>query len=336
LSDALTMDLAPGQIENGVLIGEDGMLFLAGGAHAVLDQVTGARPLPDDCVRAFRANHLARRRHCERRDRPFLHVLTPDKQSFLADLWPLRDRPFRRLGAMLLDRLGADGEGVDYPVDLLAGMGRKAASTVDTHYTDRASILLAARVAERLTGEAQDGILAGLLAGLTGTRTHAGDLGSKLDPVRRATDVSHVPSGRATRLSNDLSFGNNGIIDIWLNPDARYASRLLFMGDSFGRHMACFLPAFFREILYFRSPHFHAELVDLFRPHHVVTQNVERYLTTVRPDGQRIHFMLLPHLKGVPYQPPPAFVETLGALLAVGRPAYARFVRDTFGTEPDA
>lgn len=336
MSEALLSPLTPGHLENGVLVGLEGMLFLAGGTHRVLDEVTGARPIAEESVKAFRANHIARRRFAERRRYRFLHVITPDKQSFLGDLWPVRDKPFNRLGELLLAQLDTDGEGIDYPADVLAGLGRDAVSAVDTHYTDRGSMVLAARTAALLTGEAQDEILAGLLAGLTGMRTHTGDLGSKLNPVRRATDPAYAPALPGTLLSNDLQFGSNGILDIWINPTARYAHRLAFIGDSFGRHMSRFLSVFFREVLYLRSPHFHIELIDLYRPHVVVTQNVERYVGNMTADGRRTHFLLLPHAKGLPYTPPAAFVETLGALLAVGRPPYTRFVRTTFGTEPDA
>jgi hypothetical protein len=176
---------------------------------------------------------------------------------------------------------------------------------------------------------------AGLLDGLTATRTHAGDLGAKLVPVRQATDVAYAPKLPGTFLSNELRLGNNGIMDIRLNPAAPYPRRLLVMGDSFGRHIVRFLSVFFREIVYLRSPNYHAELADLFRPHAIVTQTAERYLASIPSDAWRTHFLLLPHGKGVPHAPPAAFTEALAALLAVGRAPYRRFVRAAFGTEPD-
>ena len=44
------------QIENGVLIGREGELFLAGGRHDVLDYATGRRRVEPAAVQAFRQN----------------------------------------------------------------------------------------------------------------------------------------------------------------------------------------------------------------------------------------------------------------------------------------
>ena len=113
-------------------------------------------------------------------------------------------------------------------------------------------------------------------------------------------------------------------------PSAPHALRLAFFGDSFGRHICKFLQFWFREIVFVRSPWFHPEMTALFRPHHVVTQNVERYLAAVPSDDRRPHFLLLPHLKGEPYAPPVEFVRQMSACLAVGRREYDQMLAKEF------
>lgn len=323
----------PGHLENDVLVGADGMLFLAGGAHGVLAQVTGERPLPEAAVRVFAANLRHRRHHAGLAGHRYVHLITPDKQSILPEAWPLRDRPFHRMGQAALDRLGPEAADVLYPLETLAAIGAPAVWATDTHYTDHGSIAVAAEVAARLTGGPVTALRDALLARLTGTTAQAGDLGGKLDPP--LTSAAPVLAGGfpGTFLRNEMVQGNDGMMDIHLNPRAPRAERLALMGDSFGRGVALMLRHWFREVVFLRSRFHHAEMTWLLRPHHVVTQNVERYQHAVAPDDRRTHFLLMPHDKGHPYAPPPAFAATLADLLAVGGPRYAAHVRRHFGED---
>lgn len=326
-------ELPPGHVENDVLVGREGMLFLAGGAHRVLDHVSGALRVTPQRLETSRLNHVQRKGIADRRGFGYLHVVTPDKQSFLPGLWPFPEAPPLRLGQMLLDHLGAEATRIDYPVAMLAEAGAAAASRVDTHYTDHGTILVAARTAALLTGEAQEDLRDRLLDGLTGSRSHKGDLGGKLDPAWRATEPCWEGGWPGRFLTNGVSAINTGLVEIWLNGAARYPRRLAVIGDSFGKNLAKFLQFWFREVLFLRSQFFHTEWTDGFRPHFVLTQNVERYIPNILPDAQRPHALLLPVMRGHPLAVSPEFAETLAALLAVGRPPYARLAREAFGPE---
>lgn len=326
---------APGTIENDVLVGLDGMLFLARGAHKVMDFVTGRTTIEPRTMNTIRTNLAVRRRVCERSGASFLHVIAPDKQSIVSELWPFGDRPFVRLGQTVSDSIGEDVCDILYPLEAMRSIGAETVSRTDSHYTDFGAIIVAAQIADRLTGQCPDTITDGLLANLTATRVVAGDLGSKLDPVETSCVQSFAGRWPGRVWTNNVKFGNTGIIDIILNKDAVYPKRLALMGDSFGRHVAKFLQFYFREIVFIRSRYFHQELLPLYRPHYVVTQQVERYAPDTASDNARAHFLLLPLLNGKAYEPPSGFVDVLQTLLAVGRPPYAALVHDAFGTEVD-
>ena len=322
----------PGHIENDVLVGQDGMLFLAGGAHRVLAYLTGQLPLPAASLTAFQTNHRARVKLLDQRGIGFVHLITPDKHAVVPQLWPFPDQPPRLLADALLAQMGDATQHILHPRDQLRAAGLDAVSRVDSHYTDLGTIIVAAAVAERLTGQDPAPQHAALLAGLTAWREQAGDLGGKLSPPVTAREKVYARGLPGRMLTNDVRGGNTGIIDIHLNPAAALPQRLAVLGDSFGRHVAKFLRPWFREILFVRSQFFHPEMLGLFQPHHVVTQNVERYLANTKPDENRGHFLLLPLGGREPYTPSGEFVSTLQALLAVGRRPYADFTRQEFGS----
>lgn len=327
----MATSFSPGHLENGVLVGENDMLFLAGGAHSVIDYVTGARRLTERSINAFKANLQQRRAWADRAGAGYLHLLTPDKQSFLPELWPFRDKPLIRLGEEILATLSGDDRDILYPVDRLRRSGERNVWRVDTHYTDHGALAVAVEVVERLTGEPQHEMHERLLDLIATPVTMSGDLGSKLSPPHQSTEPSCTTEFEGRHLHNNIVDGNDGIVDIHLNPGAPYPRRLAVMGDSFGRLECRFLRYWFRETIFLRTRFFHPELLDLFRPHYVVSQNVERYLDNIAPDGARSHFLLMPHEKDRPYEPPKDFVSMLADMLSVGQPRYDAFIRHAFG-----
>ena len=73
----------PGDLENGVLVGYEGYLFLAGGAHRILEVISGQKHIEAESLHNFRANILARRDLAA--DRKFIHIVFPDKQSVVQE-----------------------------------------------------------------------------------------------------------------------------------------------------------------------------------------------------------------------------------------------------------
>ena len=314
-----------GSIENGVLIGREGQLFLVGGAHSVLDFASGKALVPDASYAVFEANVAQRAIWAAARRASYLHVIFPDKQSVLLDDYPL-PRPVR-LGEMYLRRAASVAERVLYPRDMLRQHQGACFLKTDTHLSDRGIILATIAVVERITGTDCGVHATNLLANLTSKRNLCGDLGSKLMPQVFAEESFLVCPSQAHEFSNRLS-GNNGLADIWISPGALLDKRLLIFGDSFARNMAKVLSFFFKDILFTRTPFFHVDIVDQMQPDYIISENVERYLANVKPDRDRPCFHMYPYLgpAGASYSPGRDFAEAFSAMLSYPRGPYRDFI----------
>jgi len=71
---------------------------------------------------------------------------------------------------------------------------------------------------------------------------------------------------------------NTGQIDISHNPFALADIRLAIIGDSYINQNIASLSSYIKDILYIRGPFMQPEILDLFRPHALITSEAERYL----------------------------------------------------------
>jgi len=67
----------PGLVENDVLVGQNGQLFLAQGGHHVLDLATGKRQISPEAKVAFRHNIIERNRRANSVGAKYMHVMAP-------------------------------------------------------------------------------------------------------------------------------------------------------------------------------------------------------------------------------------------------------------------
>lgn len=313
----------PGDIENGVLVGHNGYLFLAGGAHDVLAMVTGRKPIPGESIRIFRENLEARNRWAEEHKIAYVHLIVPDKQSVIPEEWPF-DPPIR-LGQVFAD--GSEGVAkMFYPTDLLQKHKEKAIKKADTHLSDHGSLLLAVQLVESFVGESQKAAAQHLDSRATIDIETNGDLGAKLDPPLPSTERKFGERPPGTWYHNDLKGGNNGIVDIRINPAAPMTRTCLMFGDSFGRDICTQLQHWFVVVLFFRTPFFHPDIVAQACPDFVVTQTIERYLPSTRTDEERPLFFAYPHINGLPYSPSREFSNALSCILSYPRPPYWAFM----------
>ena len=324
----------PAAIINGVLLGHGGHLFLAGGAHNVLDYALGRRTVSAASQSLFERNILLRTAYAESIRTPYLHVLSPDKQSVLIDDFPVPD--VISSGQVVVDRLPSIAANILFPLTLLRGMQGEGFLHTDTHMSDAGNALVSAEIVSRFTGTPQTSALEAISSKITRVVTHCGDLGSKLSPS--VSHAEHCLAGGwgAEMISNRLK-SNDGIVDIWVSPTALYDARLMVFGDSFGRDLSRFLSFWFTQVVFLRTPFLHPDLVTQYSPDFLITQNIERYLGSVRDDEQRPLFHMYPYLKrpGLTYTPDPTFAAAFSALLSVGRKPYLDF-RDHYLKDRDA
>jgi hypothetical protein len=137
-----------------------------------------------------------------------------------------------------------------------------------------------------------------------------------------------LPSNKdIVTISNNFRSGNNGICDLYFNKTLlENGPRVLIFGDSYARNIALVLSRFAGQVFFMRTPYLHDEIVNAIMPDTVITENAERYLSSVRSDHDRSLFMLYPWLKDRSYSPSQRFIEAFDAVLSYGRPKYEAFI----------
>ena len=315
----------PGHIENGVMFGRDGYLFLLDGGHHVFDLLLGLHKVSDQSFSNFGNNIAQRASICERAGVKFLHVIYPDKQSVMVDEFPV-ENPFC-LTDIYLDKLPEVRKWVFYLRAALRNASLPPFMRTDTHLTEAGNIIAAGAIVEQLIGRDQSEHVNRLLASPDWHEIdYAGDLGGRFQPRLSEKRRLMRKTWPHRWFHNDLQGGNNGIVDILFSPGAVHDQRILIYGDSFSRDLSSVLSYFFREVVFLRTQYFHQDMFHQIQPDLLITSNVERYLSFCESDDRRASFFMFPHLGGNPYAPSKEFAEAFSAVLAYGRSPYFDFL----------
>lgn len=312
------------RISGEVLAADDGELFLVGGAHAPLQYTLGLRQVHPNSFKNFRENLVERAAYCESLGIKYLHLVAPDKQSVLRESFGVANSV--PLGELYAAQSGAD---FIFPVTELRGLQPGCAyEPTDTHWAAEGAGLIARLLAQRF-GLPEVDIAAGeeLLAQSLEPRTKpfTGDLGRKMEQPRSNLGLMRSVSF-PVRHFDSYTEGNTGTmrLAIPLRRDRRH--RLLIFGDSFLQVSLKELTAFFGEVLLCRSAFLHREIVQSFQPDYVVTENAERYLSTVRSDREAPPFLFYPQITRRNVVCSPDSVEALTAALRFDSNLYFRFM----------
>ena len=161
--------------------------------------------------------------------------------------------------------------------------------------------------------------------------TIIGDLGSKLIPEQTEESNSIRTPWNLKRFNNRVGVGNDGLVHIVFNVTKlrRYEfKRCLIFGDSFSYLNLPLLSYEFSEILFLRTRYFHKEIVTMFKPDVVFSQNVERYLSSVDNDENAPIFNLIYGLSNKDYSKDTEFYRAYNAILKYGSKTYWHFISD--------
>jgi len=305
------------QIQGEVLVGLDRWLYLHGGAHRQFAFLLSERsPRPAD-VRSFWSNLESRALYCRERRLPYLHVVFPSKPVVMTRFLPA---PLRGQVQSLYRRsfLPAAPSGaadrVFYPDEELRALDAtdRPFLETDTHLSDPGRALVAQAVLARwnLGYRLEDHFE-------RGPGQHQGDLSKMLGEEDPRPRIALRDKGLDLRIHDNRQFlpGNASNIMLVHSPRSVTPLRLAVIGDSFFRDCLRFLAPVFRDILYLRGPGFHAETLDRFAPHAVMSGNAEGYLDRVEPD------CAVPDIRAVltrasHYLPDDAFTAALAAQLS--------------------
>lgn len=217
--------------------------------------------------------------------------------------------------------------------DCLLELGSESFFKTDTHLTFEGKVVTTKEILSHffdknfLTEQDVDFRLSSLKGS---ERLMLGDLGSKLEP-RVQEKRYDINATNLKRFSNQVG-ANDGLAVVVFNKEKiktlpkKESPRLLIFGDSFAERTLPLLGQVYQEILFCRSRYFHEEIIDIFKPDHVITESAERYFSSVRSDLMCPRFNLVYGLKGNRHSEDKEFYKAFNAVLNFGRPSYIQYM----------
>ncbi len=286
-----------------VIVGDDNELFLSGGAHQVEDFILGIKKPHSISYQNFDSNIKFRNKISEEIGAKFLHIVCPDKQTVYTKKYPIKNT--QSLGSIYKENCNAE---FLYPVNEL--QLETTYYKTDSHWNHLGALIAAKNILAnfKINYENESERLS-----LAKKIEQLGDLGAKLTPQAKELVEYFEENLLKITLNNEYQ-GNDGLIKICINPEAQKDYRLLIFGDSF---MMCCLTYFsdiFKYVIFVRSRHFHPELAYSFKPTHIISSNVERYLSHVDNDKNTSNIFLLPFMKGLNFDTKNDFYTVFSAL----------------------
>lgn len=296
-----------------MLLGKSGYLYLWEGRQEQFSHLTGDKSVPALSRNNFVKNVVDRHQYLTSRDIPYTHVVFPSK--------PLVKKNFLPQGLCvdsLYSKFPQTGA-VLYPLVKLQDVESEISTfrRLDTHMTDAGSLVVVELLINKL-----DPALFSQVRFESRDKTMSGDLAKMMQSDEKSLETLYEPVhfngtpfySRSFNNNTTLA-GNSGRISVVHCSNSVTAKRLLVFGDSFFQATLKFLNAFFRDILFIRTPFVFNELIELFKPDVVFTGNAERYLQSVPNDNDRDFFFFQSFYRSN-YDPELEFTQALQAQLS--------------------
>ncbi|MFG1404629.1 hypothetical protein V5F80_00945 [Xanthobacter sp. VTT E-85239] len=294
-----------------IAIGKNGQLFLIGGNHSVLEYISGEKQILEGAKRIFRNNIRARAEYCTQRGMNYAHFVCPDKHTILFD-----DFPFEiKVNVSKIFDDFCEGDVVLPTAELRKVQELEGAyMRTDTHWSALGQLEVVRQVINRLDWQIPTAKkkLDAIRNALIIQKDYIGDLGNKLNPKDKEDRLIYPLPSHIFKFNNGVT-GNNGTITAYINPEA--TGKLMVFGDSFIISCMDMISSFFGESIVVRTPFFHREMVDQFKPDAVLTANVERYLPNMPLDDDAPIATLFAQILDREFRPDPYHFEVLSALL---------------------
>lgn len=306
-------------IDSEVIVGKNGYLYLGKGGHNIIDYITGSKKIDKQSFINFEDNIKHRSDFCLKNNIKYKHFIYPCKHSIMKHNFPIKEY------TSLIDfyKPYFTKDVVDMR-DVLNGQTIPVYLKKDTHLNFNGLKISVKYTFEKLLKKYKnyDDIFD---ACKNISQETAGDLGSKIIPIESEKRATIKTVWNLKRFNNRSGKGNDGLIHIVFNVNKlnRFEfNRCVIFGDSFSYLNLPLLSYEFSEILFMRTRYFHEEIVSMFKPDVVISQNVERYFSYVDSDNNAPRFNLLYGLKGTQYVEDSSFYEAYNAILNYGKKPY--------------
>lgn len=281
------LDLPLPSIDDKVVRGRDGWLFLANDSNDTLGQHAGERLLSDEQVEQWQHLLEARAAWLSVQGIPYFFVIAPDAHAVYPGMLPEGARQgATRPALQVLDRLRERDSfaPVLYPLDeLIAERDSQVYPKTGSHWSEYGAFVGYRAVMARITEMLPVRRLARRDVHLSYER-RAGDLGRKFDPpvVSRYVYVDVIEP--CAELVRDNRIRNHGRL-VEYNADANNDLTCLVFGDSFAVRMMPLVAEAFRRTFWAHA-YFDYELVTELRPDVVITIAAERGMIVVQNDAE--------------------------------------------------
>ncbi|MTH80286.1 hypothetical protein [Paracoccus aestuariivivens] len=270
--------LSEGEISAEVIGGKDGWLFLHGGAAAQFDYLTGKKKVHDQHVQNMERNTLRRHAKAQTVGARYLNVVMPSKPICCAEKLPDSYAGKCRSLFETYFNTGMNSESrrmTLYPIDVMRGS--ENFKRLDTHPNDLGNLRAARVILQNLDITLRD-------APALVDHPTAGDLAVMLNRREmRSQEPTILRPLHGLRDFDNIYFlkpgTNTGHMRVLFNPKDTEGRTLLVCGDSFIVGLLPLLAREFETVLYVRGPVFPYEVIESFRPSHIISASTERYIS---------------------------------------------------------
>ncbi len=299
-----------GDVENDVLTGRNGTLFIHQGAQRLYDQALGRRSVPETAVDTFAENLGRRESLCAEVGAAYAHLFSPEKQVVMAADHPAPDMhsPAGRFRARV-------GNRCLWPRDVLAHADYHR---TDSHWNVTGQLKVADLLLKTWELDRHRATVAGWRQEMT-ERRFTGDLGARL--ARKPSEQARVlpPNEAIRRYTNGLERGGtDGVIEVLTNTAPLVHGTLLVFGTSATQIMRPVLGQIFELVVHCRGRYLHGDVLQMVRPDYCLTENQERDAWATDSDENALPFFMVPQAKGRQPEYDDRALDVVAAAFAAG------------------
>ena len=265
----------------------EGFYFLANDSNGVIDQITGHKQLTQKEV--FNWKMILETRHCwfAKHNISYFYLAVPNKHCLYSEFLPehihlSQSRPITQI----LNEVEDSFVSFTYPLDELISHKEEGLlyRLKDSHWTHLGAYHCYSALAQKMLDagvplrKIRDEEIS-----FSEQPTEHSDLGVHFDDSKDTDVVMTMP------LLNISCAFNNGVLNtgnlqVWKNNSGEGLPRALIFRDSFCNTLIAFLAASFSEVAFAWQPNVDFQLVKEFDPDVVISQQVERFITTAPQD----------------------------------------------------
>ena len=265
----------------------EGFYFLDNDSNKVVEQITGRKRLTQKEI--FNWRMVLETRHCwfAKHDIPYFYLVVPNKHCLYSEHLPnnIRLAPDRPI-TQILQAIEDSFVSFMYPLDELISCKDRGLlyRLKDSHWTQLGAYHCYSALGQQIlaSGVPLHKVEPDEIIFSEQPAKHS-DLGIHFNDSEDTDIKATMPDSDIKRvLANGVL--NTGNLQVWKNHQGDGLPRAVIFRDSFCNQMTTFWAASFSETVFVWQPNIDFEIIRDFQPDVVISQQVERFITTVPQD----------------------------------------------------